>query len=256
MNASPTALDGKRVLVLGGSKGLGLAAAREMAKAGARIAIAARGADALREAANTLRAIAPVEAIVCDATREADVMHAAEAAAVALGGLDTMVVSAGRSIIGDAEALPHADFLSVLNDNLSPHFLAAKVFPRQCPAEGGSLIAFSSVFGVIGYPQRVAYAAAKAAILGMVRSIALDLAPRNIRVNAISPSLVLTPQSRAILAAAPDPEAALAARVAPHPLGRAGEEHEIGALVAFLASDGAAWITGQNYIVDGGLSIA
>jgi NAD(P)-dependent dehydrogenase (short-subunit alcohol dehydrogenase family) len=251
-----TMLAGKRVLVLGGSKGLGLASAREMLRAGASVAIAARNAGPLAEAAAELAPLGPVLALPCDATDEGAVGAAFARAAETFGGLDTVVVSAGRSMVGDAEELRHADFLAVLGDNLSPLFLAAKVFPRHCAPEGGSLIAFSSVFGVVGYPKRVAYTAAKAAMIGMVRSIALDLAPRNIRVNAISPSLVLTPQSRAIIAAAPDPAAALASRVAQHPLGRAGEEHEIGSLVTFLASDGAAWITGQNYIVDGGLSVA
>lgn len=251
-----TMLAGKRVLILGGSKGLGLAAAREMLGAGASVAIAARSAGPLAEAARELAPLGAVETMPCDATIEADVARTMHRAADAFGGLDTVVVSAGRSMVGDAEDLPHADFLAVLDDNLSPLFLAAKCFPRHCAPEGGSLIAFSSVFGVVGYPRRVAYSAAKAAMIGMVRSMALDLAPRNIRVNAISPSLVMTPQSRAILAAAPDPEAALAARVAQHPLGRAGTEHEIGSLVAFLASDGAAWITGQNYIADGGLTVA
>lgn len=249
-------LAGKRVLVLGGSKGLGLASAREMLRSGAAVAIAARSAGPLADAEAELAPLGRVVAIRCNATDEGEVGRAFAEATRALGGLDTVVVSAGRSMVGDAEELPHADFLSVLNDNLSPLFLAAKMFPRHCAPEGGSLIAFSSVFGVVGYPKRVAYAGAKAAMIGMVRSIALDLAPRNIRVNAISPSLVLTPQSRAIIAAAPDPAAALASRVAQHPLGRAGEEHEIGSLVAFLASDGAAWITGQNYIADGGLSVA
>lgn len=245
----------KRVLILGGSKGLGLAAAREMLGAGASVAIAARGSGPLADAAKELVPLGRVETVACDATVEVDVARAMCHAADALGGLNTVVVSAGRSRVGDAEELPHADFLAVLHDNLSPLFLAAKCFPRYCAAEGGSLIAFSSVFGVIGYPKRVAYSAAKAAMIGMVRSIALDLAPRNIRVNAISPSLVMTPQSRAILAAATDPEAALVARLAQHPLQRAGSEYEIGSLVAFLASDGAAWITGQNYIADGGLSV-
>lgn len=250
------ALVGKRVLVLGGSKGLGLAAAREMLRAGASVAIAARSPGPLADAARELAALGPVETIACDATVDGDVALTMRRASEAFGGLDTVVVSAGRSMVGDAEDLPHADFLSVLNDNLSPFFLAAKYFPRHCDHRGGSLIAFSSVFGVVGYPKRVAYSAAKAAMIGMARSIALDLAPRNIRVNAVSPSLVMTPQSRAILAAAPDPEAALAARVAQHPLGRAGTEHEVGSLVVFLASDGAAWITGQNYVADGGLSVA
>ena len=247
-------LDGKRVLILGGSKGLGLAAAREMLKAGAAVAIAARSAGPLAEATAELAPLGRVVAIACDATSEADVGRAMQGAADALGGLDTVVVSAGRSMVGDAEELAHADFLAVLNDNLSPLFLAAKVFPRHCAPGGGSLIAFSSVFGVVGYPRRVAYTAGKAAMIGMVRSIALDLAPRNIRVNAISPSLVMTPQSRAIIASAPDPVAALASRVAQHPLGRAGEEHEVGSLVAFLASERSGYTSGVIYTVDGGMS--
>src|SRR3546814_615454 len=101
---------------------------------------------------------------------------------------------------------------------------------------------------------RSAYSAAKAGQIGMVRSLAMDFAPYNVRVNAISPSLVLTDYAKSVIAKEVDSDAALQRRTAAHPLGRLGQPEEIGAAAVYLASRDAAWITGQNLVIDGGLT--
>jgi len=103
--------------------------------------------------------------------------------------------------------------------------------------------------------ERVAYCTSKAGILGMTRAVALDLTDKGVRVNAISPSLVLTELARDILSREHDPAATLACREAQHPLGRLGRPEEIGAATVYLASDASTWVTGQNLIMDGGLSV-
>jgi len=117
-------------------------------------------------------------------------------------------------------------------------------------------VAIASVFGAVGYRERAAYCAGKAGEIGLVWALALDLAPRRIRVNAVSPSLIMTPLAQSVLAAEKDPAATLARRTADHPLGRLGKPDDVAAMVAHLCADSGSWITGQNFIIDGGLSVA
>jgi len=244
----------RRALVIGGGTGLGLASAAALAAEGARVAISGRRADVLEAALASLPGTGHC-ALPGDARSEDEMTRVADAAAAAFGGLDAVVVSAGNSAIGTAETMPLAAFLDMVRDNLAPPFLAAKCTPRHFPAEGGAMVLIASVFGVVGYPERVAYSTAKAGVIGMVRALALDLAPRRIRVNAVSPSLVLTPLARAVMAREPDPAATLARRAAQHPIGRLGEPQDVAAMVAHLCSDRGSWITGQNMVIDGGLSV-
>lgn len=246
----------RQALVLGGGTGLGLACAVALAADGARVALSGRRQSVLEEALQALPAAAGHLALPGDATQEADVERVAATAAAAMSGLDCVVVSAGRSAIGTAETTQTAEFLDMLRDNLAPLFLAAKFAPRHFPPSGGAIVAITSVFGVVGYPDRVAYCAAKAGAIGLVRALALDLAPRRIRVNAVSPSLVLTPLAREVMAREADPAATLARRTAQHPIGRLGEPGDVGAMVAHLCSDCGAWVTGQNFVLDGGLTAA
>jgi NAD(P)-dependent dehydrogenase (short-subunit alcohol dehydrogenase family) len=246
----------RKALVIGGGTGLGLACAQTLAVAGASVTICGRRRAVLDDALPSLPGPGPHHLAVCDATDEHQFGTVVEAAAATMGGLDTMVVSAGRSAIGSAAAMPYPAFLDMLRDNMAPLFLAAKFAERHFGERGGAIVAIASVFGVVGYRERVAYCAAKAGEIGMVRALALDLAPRGIRVNAVSPSLVLTPLARSVLAGEKDPAATLARREAEHPLGRLGRPDDVGAMVAHLCADTGSWITGQNFVVDGGLSIA
>jgi NAD(P)-dependent dehydrogenase (short-subunit alcohol dehydrogenase family) len=140
-----------------------------------------------------------------------------------------------------------------VDGNLRPVFLAARYgVSRLLEAGVGSIIAVSSMYGLVGQRERVAYCAAKAGVIGMVKAMALDLAEHKIRVNAICPGFVDTPHSHEIALQEADPEAALRAKRLMHPIPRAGRLDEIGELAVYLASDLSAFMTGQALPIDGG----
>ncbi len=250
-------LAGKRVLILGGGTGLGRACAEAMLAEGAGVFLSGRRADVLAGAAAAMSGRGRVAHAAGDATREEDVRRVVEAAAAALDGLDTLVVSAGLSAVGSILDTTLQDFRRVIDANLLPLFLGGRhAAPHMIAAGGGSIIAIASTTGVVAMRERLAYAAAKAGVIGMVRAMALDLADRGVRVNAISPSLVMTDLARAVLAREKDPEAVIARRTAQHPLGRLGRPEEVAEVAVYLAGDRAGWTTGQNFVIDGGLTSA
>ncbi|HEX7076512.1 MAG TPA: SDR family oxidoreductase [Hyphomicrobiaceae bacterium] len=241
-------------IVVGGGTGLGLASAKALAEAGWRVFLTGRRADVIDRASASMPP-GVSSALAGDATREADVERVVAAAQAFLGDIHALVVSSGATAVGSVVDAAYDDVVHVLHTNLLPLFLFGKHTVRNMPA-GGAIVAIASVAGTVPHPERLAYCASKAGLIGMVRQMALDLAPRRIRVNAVSPSLVLTDLARSAIAQSPDPEATLANRLSRHPLGRLGTVEEVGAAVAYLCSDEAAWITGQNLILDGGLSLA
>jgi NAD(P)-dependent dehydrogenase (short-subunit alcohol dehydrogenase family) len=129
------------------------------------------------------------------------------------------------------------------------------VVPHLIRSAPSSIILIASVVAVAAMKDRVAYISSKAGLLGMTRALALDLAEHQVRVNAISPSLVLTELAQEILSREADGPATLARRQTQHPLGRLGKPQEIGATAVYLASTDSDWMTGQNLVIDGGLSI-
>jgi len=243
----------KRCLVYGGGTGLGLACARAMAGEGAAVFLSGRREAKLVEAAAALGA--PSNYAAGDATDETDVARITAAAAKAMGGLDTLLVSTGISgvtRVGDAKL---AEVKRILDTNLLPLFLAARAaLPHMQETGAGSITVIASTSGVTGMAERLAYCASKAGVIGMVKAIALDVAAMNIRINALSPSLVLTDLSREIIGREADPEATLRRREAQHPMGRLGRPEEVAAAAVYLACDEASWTTGQNLIVDGGFT--
>ncbi len=248
-------LAGLTALVYGCGSGLGLACAKAMLDEGAQVVLSGRSADRLRQAAEGLGAGQQVAVAVGDATREEDADRITREAITAFGGIDTVLVSSGRTAIGSVFDARLDEFLDVVQVNLLCRGLAAKhAAPYVKRSDNGSLPVIASISGVVGIGGRAAYSAAKAGQIGMVRSLAMDFAPYKVRVNAISPSLVLTDYAKAVIAKEPDPEAVLRHRTAAHPLGRLGLPGEIGAAAAYLASRDAAWMTGQNLVIDGGLT--
>jgi NAD(P)-dependent dehydrogenase (short-subunit alcohol dehydrogenase family) len=242
-----------RVLVVGGGTGLGLASARALVDAGHTVFLTGRRSDVLAQAADLLGADkAGWQA--GDATIEADSASVVAAAAERMGGLDGLVVSAGMSARGSVVDTATDVFRTVLDANLLPILHYAKHAIPQLTS-GGSIVVISSITGSFPQPERAAYCTAKAGAIGLARQIALDYADRAIRVNSISPSLVLTDLSAQMLRTAPDAERMRAARLAQHPLGRLGTPEEIGAAVAFFMSPESAWITGQDFKIDGGLGL-
>ena len=117
------------------------------------------------------------------------------------------------------------------------------------------MILIASIVATVAMKERVAYCTSKAGVLGMTRAMALDLAEHRVRVNAISPSLIMTELAKEILSREADPVATLASREAQHPLRRLGIPADVGAAAAYLASDESSWMTGQNMVIDGGMSV-
>jgi NAD(P)-dependent dehydrogenase (short-subunit alcohol dehydrogenase family) len=249
-------VEGKRALIYGGGTGLGLACAEGLLEAGASVFITGRRMDKLVAAQETMTRLGRIGAAAGDFTNEADVARVTGAAVEFLNGLDTLVVSSGRSAIGSVLTATRAQFEDILKTNLTGPFLAVQAaVPHLIRAAPASIVLIASVVGTVAMKERVAYCTSKAGVLGMTRAMALDLAEHRVRVNAISPSLVLTELAQEILAREADPAATLARREAQHPLGRLGQPRDIGSAAVYLAGDESSWITGQNHVIDGGLSI-
>jgi meso-butanediol dehydrogenase/(S,S)-butanediol dehydrogenase/diacetyl reductase len=246
---------GRRALVWGGGTGLGLACAEAFAREGAKVFLSGRRIEPLRAACERLgRDRAGFEP--GDITSEADVDRVTAAARSFLGGIDTLLLSSGVSSKGSIFEAKAADVRHVLETNVTSVFLATHAAANDLVASGdGSVIAIASVTGVAGMRERVAYCASKAAVIGMVRAMALDFGDKGVRVNAISPSLIMTDLARAMIGREKDPEAVLAARRAQHPLGKLGEPDDIGEAAVYLASRESKWVTGQNFVIDGGMTI-
>jgi NAD(P)-dependent dehydrogenase (short-subunit alcohol dehydrogenase family) len=249
-------LAGKRALIYGGGTGIGYACAEAMARAGAAVFISSRREEVLRKATESLRAHGQVGYAAGDATIAADVERVSAAAAASLGGIDTIVVSAGTGGKTPLFSTPPEEFQRIIDHNLRPLFLAARsAVPHLLQAGSGAVIAIASMYGLVGQYERVAYCAAKAGIIGMVRAMALDFAGWGVRVNAIAPGFIETELSHRIARQEADPEAALRARRAMHPIPRAGQPEEIGEAAVYLASDAASFMTGQCLTLDGGYTI-
>lgn len=249
-------LEGKKALILGGGTGLGRACAEAMIAEGAAVFVSGRREGKLAEVVAALSTRGRIGQAAGDATHEEEVKRVVAAAVDFMGGLDTLVVSSGVSAIGSALNTTVEDFHRVLDANLLPLFLGAKhAAPHMIAAGGGAIIALASVTGIAGMRERLAYCAAKGGVIAMVRAMAVDLADKAIRVNAISPSLVMTELAHEIMSREADPAAVLARRKAQHPLGRLGEPAEIAEVAVYLAGDKAGWTTGQNLVIDGGLTM-
>jgi NAD(P)-dependent dehydrogenase (short-subunit alcohol dehydrogenase family) len=248
-------LRGKRAFIYGGGTGLGLACAEAMLATGASVFITGRRIEKLQEAYSRLGADR-VGLAAGDFTHETDVASVTEEALKFLGGIDVLIVSSGTSAIGSILTAGRAQFEDVITTNLVGPFLAVRhAAPHLIGSAPASVILIASVVAVTAMKERVAYITSKAGLLGMMRSMALDLAEHQVRVNAISPSLVLTELAQEILSREVDSAATLARRQAQHPLGRLGEPQDIGAAAVYLASEDSGWMTGQNLVIDGGLSV-
>jgi NAD(P)-dependent dehydrogenase (short-subunit alcohol dehydrogenase family) len=248
-------LHGKRALIYGGGTGLGLACAEAMLACGASVFISGRRVEMLQEAHSHLGADR-VGLAAGDFTRETDVASVTEAALKFLGGIDVLIVSSGTSAIGSILTASRAQFEDVITTNLVGPFRAVRhAVPHLIRSAPASVILIASVVAVAAMKERMAYITSKAGLLGMMRSMALDLAEHQVRVNAISPSLVLTELAKEILSREVDAAATLARRRGQHPLGRLGDPQDIGAAAVYLASEDSGWMTGQNLVIDGGLSV-
>ena len=234
----------KVVLVTGAAGGIGLAAAQHFFSEGASVVLVDRDAHALPAAA-ALRERGPGEVleVVCDVGVEADVVHAVERAMTRFGQLDVVVNNAGLMIFKPIEELTEADWTRVLQvDLLGAFFFIKQAFLHMRP--GGAVVNVSSVHALETETRVAPYAAAKAALLSLTRSAALEGAGKAIRVNAVVPGAIDTP----MLWNNPQVQSG-AEHIDPGEVGKPGE---LAAAIAFLASDEAAFVQGASLIVDGG----
>ncbi len=244
-----TPLDGRSVVVTGGSKGIGRGIAEVFAGAGARVLIAARDETALARTAAELRAAGgTVEHVAVDVSRPEGCARMAEVALDRFGGIDVLCANAGIFPEKPLAELTEADLDLVLGVNVKGTVFAVTACLEALTASGsGRVVVTSSITGpVTGFPGWAHYGASKAAQLGFVRTAAIELAPRRITVNAVLPGNVLT-EGLADMG-----EEYLAGMTAAIPLGRLGSVADIGHAALFLASDEAGFITGQTLVVDGG----
>ncbi len=237
-------LEGKRVVVTGGTSGIGEATSRRFLEEGARVVALAVGRE---EVATAAERIPGVEALLCDVADAAGVAAAFERVDAFLGGVDVLVANAGISIRKPFLEIEEADWRRVLDVNLTGVFHCAQQAARRMMAGGGGVILMTaSTNGLTGHPLYAGYNASKAGVILLARTMALELAP-SVRVNAVCPGYVLTPMQEAEYT-----EEMLAEVNAGIPLGRHASPEEIASLYAFLASDDGAYFTGAVISVDGG----
>lgn len=246
-------LSGRVALVTGGSRGIGAAVARRLAAEGATVAINYAGrADAAAEVVAAIDAAggtaAAFQADVSDATACAALV---EGVVSRFGRIDVLVNNAGITRDGLLVRMSDDDWRAVIDTNLSGAFyLSRAVGKLMMKQRSGSIVNMASVVGMMGNAGQANYAAAKAGLIGLTKSVARELAGRGVRANAVAPGFIATDMTDALS------ETARGAATSSIAMGRLGTPEDIAATVAFLASDDAAYITGQVIAVDGGMTFA
>ncbi len=249
-------LAGKVSIVTGAGRGIGKAIARKLAVEGAAVVIAEVDAEPGQQAAAELTADGyRVLFVQTDITREASVQSAVQQTVAAFGKLDILVNNAGKDFNFDATTMTEADWNTAMDVDLKGVWLCCKhAIPRILEQGGGSIVNIASVHARATSPNYFPYGAAKAAVVGLTRSLALDFSPKGIRVNAICPGWVMSDAIAAWIKSQPDPQATEDHIVSLQPVRRIGLPEEIANFVAFVASDEASYITGAELVIDGGLT--
>lgn len=243
-------LQGRRIFITGAGSGIGAAIAQRCALAQARLVLIDRDAAGL--AAVAAACGSQVETRAVDLSDAAGCRSAA-AACEAFGGCDVLVANAGIGHVGTILQTTEADLDRLWTVNVKSVFhLVQALLPGMLAQHRGSVIVTASIGGVVGIRERLAYCTTKSALVGMVKCLALDHAASGVRFNAICPGRVETPFVSQRLAESVDPVAARAAMTATQALGRMGTPDEIAAAAHYLASDDSAFVTGSEFIIDGG----
>jgi 3-oxoacyl-[acyl-carrier protein] reductase len=243
--------EGRVAVVTGGSRGLGPAICTRLADEGAKVVVGYRRRES--EAREVVESIVSTRgearAIALDVRERRSVDEAMREVTSTLGRIDVLVCSAGINRDGAFAAMPREDWDDVLKTNLDGTMFCIRAVSRPMMARGsGSIVAVSSIAGVRAAPGQANYAASKAGVLALVRSVAAEVAHKGVRVNAVVPGAF----AAGMLSRMPaNHSASIREQI---PMGRFGKPEELARAIAFLASDDASYITGQGLIVDGGLT--
>ncbi|MDQ2857915.1 MAG: SDR family oxidoreductase [Candidatus Eremiobacteraeota bacterium] len=243
----------KSVFVSGGASGIGLATARHMLAAGWNVAIGDIDLDAAKRAE---RDAPGLYAVRLDVTSDASWSEAIAATIERFGRLDGLVNNAGIFLLGNIESTTDEEWRRTQAVNVDGVFFGCRHGVRALKAEGGSIVNLSSVAGLIGGANILAYNASKGAVRLLTKSVALHCARKayNVRCNSVHPTFVDTPMYQATLASTKDPVKTDAAFAADIPLGRVAQPGEIAALVAYLLGDDSRFVTGAEMVIDGGMT--
>lgn len=254
MDRSLFDLQGRVALVTGSTRGIGRSIAEELARAGAKVALSSRRAEACEAVrAEFERQGFECLAQPCNVSRKEDLQGLVDAALARWGRIDIVVANAASNpYFGPLTEIPDDAFDKIFANNVrSTLWLAGMTLPGMAARGGGSLIVVGSIGGLIANTVIGAYGMSKAAAHHLVRNLAAEWGPKNVRVNAIAPGLVKTEFARALW----EDEKRRREREQATPLRRLGEPRDIGGIAVFLASDAAAFVTGQCIVADGGVTI-
>jgi NAD(P)-dependent dehydrogenase (short-subunit alcohol dehydrogenase family) len=254
MDKSPFDLSGKVALVTGSTRGIGKSIAEELARAGARVVVSSRKAEACEQVrAEFEKQGYEVLARPCNVSRKEELEALVQATQTRWGGIDIAVANAATNpYYGPLADIPDEAFDKIFQNNVkSVLWLAGLTLPGMAERGGGSFITVGSIGGIIANTVIGAYGMSKAADHMLVKNLAAEWGPKNVRVNAIAPGLIKTDFAKALW----EDDKRGKEREAATPLRRLGEPRDIGAIAVFLASAAAAFITGQVIVADGGVTI-
>jgi NAD(P)-dependent dehydrogenase (short-subunit alcohol dehydrogenase family) len=240
---------GQVALISGGGTGIGLGAARRLASEGARVVISGRREAVLREACGAVAGACSF--VAGDVTRREDCLRMVSETLARHGRLDVLVNAAGVLGNGGVRDTPPAEFDRLMQINVYGLYHLTQAAVGELLKTRGNVVNVSSVTATRPYGNLLAYCASKAAVSMMTQTMAVELAPHGVRVNAVEPGVVRS-ELHTASGAVPDYAAFLERAKQTHPLGRHGEPEEVAAAIAFLASSEAGWITGDCMKVDGG----
>ncbi len=248
---------GKVAVVTGGAQGIGRAIAEELRRRGAHLVLIDRNADKLLETADSLRRLdgPSVDAVIADLADPTAILALPLTLSPSAGKVDVLVNNAAIELDLPFTEVTSDVFDRVLAINLRAPLLLTQALLPLFPAAGGAIVNISSIHATHAFANSIPYACSKAALVALTRNLALELAPRGIRVNAVCPGYIDTPMWDEWLLTSNDPHALAAETAALHPLGRRGLPEDVAASVAYLAGPHSQWITGTDLVVDGGLTI-